>query len=143
MDNSKFPVIEVSLVLFSKETETKKMTELLQVTPNKERGIEDWPNVIKSNKNLPEQIRPRNEWIWSIEFERQTSVDEALRSLINKFRDKTPNIFELYEKYFVECTVVVVIHADSVSMPEVSLEVETIEFLNAIKAPISFDIYTY
>lgn len=36
MDNSKFPVIEVSLVLFSKETETKKMTELLQVIPNKE-----------------------------------------------------------------------------------------------------------
>lgn len=61
MDHSNFPIIEVSLVLFSKETETKKMTELLEVTPNKERGIEDWPDVIKNNKNLPEQMYPRNE----------------------------------------------------------------------------------
>lgn len=53
------------------------------------------------------------------------------------------NIFEFYEKYFVECAAVVVIHVVSASIPEVSLGVEMIDFLNAIKAPISFDIYTY
>ena len=143
MKKAKFPMIEASLVLSSKEIETIRITNLLQVNPTKERCIEDWPDTIKSNPNLPEQMKPRNEWVWSIEHEKCISVNDVLKNLIETFEGKKSIFTETLKELCIEKSVQVLIHANSTSLPEVGLEVETIEFLNDIKTPIFFDIYTY
>ncbi|MGG5372412.1 hypothetical protein [Enterococcus sp. AZ196] len=92
MDYTKFPIVEVSVALSSKKIKTTCITDFLQVRPSKERGVEDWPDSIKENSNLPEQMKPRNEWVWSIEYERCTNIDDALKNLIAIFSSKNINI---------------------------------------------------
>ena len=143
MDYTKLPIIEVSLVLTSRKIGTTEITDLFQVSPTTERSMDEWPDAIKNNTNLPEELKPRNEWSWTVRFHKCMSVDEALADLINQFQEKVAKIVEISEKFSVEKSVTVLIQGKSIEMPEVGLEISTIEFLNRIKAPIYFDIYTY
>ncbi|WP_421503010.1 DUF4279 domain-containing protein [Enterococcus faecalis] len=143
MDETKLPIIEISLVLSSRTMETTKITDLLQIDPTTERSIDDWPDVIKNNTNLSEELKPRNEWNWTTKFQKCISVNEALLELINQFNKSITKINEISEEFSIEKLVTVLVHAKSFNMPEIGLEINTIEFLNRIKAPIYFDIYTY
>lgn len=143
MKEAELPIIEVSLVLSSRTIETTKITELVRMSPTEERDMNDWPNVIKNNTKLPEELKPRNEWSWTTRFEKCLSVNEALGELIHHFQNSIANIVNMSEEFSIQKSVIVLIHSDATSMPEVGLESNTIEFLNSIKAPIYFDIYTY
>lgn len=143
MEYTELPTVEVSFILSSRKIGTTEITDLIQISPTTERSIDEWPDTIKNNTNLPEELKPRNEWSWTARFHKCMSVDEALADLINQFQEKITEIVEITERFSVEKSVTVLIHANSNEMPEVGLESKAIEFLNCIKSPIYFDIYTY
>ena len=139
----KLPIIEASLVLSSRKIKATEITELVQITPTKERSIDDWPDAIKNNTNLPDESKPRNEWIWTNHYQECMSVNEALVNLIDHFQNNITNIVGIPKEFSVEKTVTVLIHTNSTNMPEIGLEIRTVDFLSNIEAPIYFDIYTY
>lgn len=52
----KFPHIKASFVVEGEKLNLKKLTEELDILPTETREIEDWPEAIKSNLNLSEEL---------------------------------------------------------------------------------------
>ena len=53
-DMGEFPCVEVSFVMEGRKLDLQQVTEELKITPTSTRGIDDWPQIIKDNKSLPE-----------------------------------------------------------------------------------------
>lgn len=55
MDN--LPKIMVDFVVDGKNFILEELTEELSILPTEIRGIDDWPEAIKNNPNLPEELQ--------------------------------------------------------------------------------------
>ena len=113
------------------------------IRANHERTLDDWPDAIKYNKNIPEHLKPRYIWSFLCEKEKCNDINVVLSEVLNKLSEKTEVISDLCKQYKLESSVVVTIQANSSNMPYIGLSYSFISFLNEIRSEISFDIYAY
>lgn len=135
--------IECSFVLEAKTLNFRKVTELLRLIPTKIRTLDDWPDAIKNNDNLPDELKPRCVWKYSVVEKNAVSTDDVIFKIIFELKNKVEGINSLCSD--IECTPLFSfnIHCDEMEMPSMELSQNTICFLASIHSKINFDYYFY
>ncbi|MCQ2211798.1 MAG: hypothetical protein MJZ34_16075 [Paludibacteraceae bacterium] len=135
---NEFPKVTVCFWICGKYNESHLYNKL-GIAEAETRGMDDWPDAIKRNNKLPEELQPRCEW--SLEVEENTCIDIKipLHRLFSVLREKLDVIREIVDCKKTQCGFTVTIF-ESVMMPEISLSREDISFLNFINSKIVFDI---
>ena len=138
-----FPNIEVSLTIEGKEMDLDKLTKELGLMPKKTRKPTDWPEAIICNTGLSAQLQPR--YVWSIcqnmDFCKQIEI--PVRKIIAQIEGKEKQIIEFCETNALHKSLCIVIHAETMCLPEMVLPADIISYLGKMELEISFDIYTY
>lgn len=142
-DMDKFPYVEVNFVIEGRKLNLEQLTEKLKITPTITRGIDDWPQIVKDNKSLPEKLWPR--YVWGICCEERPckKLETPINKLISKLEGKEQTIIEICKKYGLKKCVVIVIHADSMSLPELVFPSYIVSYFGKLEVEVSFDMYVY
>lgn len=137
------PKVSVSLCLDSDNENLFELSKYIDVQPTRIRGIEDWPDAIKNNKDLPEKLKPH--YAWELKFEDYNCKNIAIpfEKLIEKITGKENKINELVTKNKWEIGIVVTIDTIETDKPYIGINAETIAFANSLNSGIDFEIFTY
>ena len=136
-------------VLFSlagehdKEVDLAEITKKIGIAPTKTRTSDDWPDSIKDQIGLPDELKPHYTWQLDIGYSKNRLVRDRFALMKDLLIGKIETINELKKKYSLRASFTVGIHAqhDQHNLPELFLSQETIEFLASIGADIGFDMY--
>lgn len=82
-------------------------------------------------------------WSMSTEYEESLDINDQLKVVLSVLTPKTSDLVELRSTLGVEFRFCVVINIEDNEKPAMSLDTETIRFLNEISAEIEFDLYIY
>lgn len=137
----KLPYVEVSFVIAGRKLNLQQLTEELKITPTMTRGIDDWPQIIKDNKSLPEELRPRYIWCICCEERPCNNLESPIHKLISKLEGKEQKIIEICKEYDLTKNVVIVIHAESMSLPELVFPSYIVSYFGKLEVEIGFDMY--
>ena len=138
-----FPCVEVSFVMEGRKLDLQQVTEELKITPTSTRGIDDWPQIIKDNKSLPEELRPRYVWCICCEERPCKTLELPVHKLISRLEGKEKKLIELCKKYDLKKSVVIVIHAEAMNLPELVLSPDIVSYFGKLEVEIGFDMYVY
>lgn len=139
----KLPRVIVCFGITGKELNINELTETLDIIPTQIRGIDDWPEIIKKDLTLPEELRPRYEWSIEQEMDLCNTINTPIMSVIDRLQGKEEKIFELCDKKNLKRFLTITIHAEAMRLPEISLVPYILKYFGEMDAEISFDIYTY
>ena len=135
MDN--FPTIIVDFLVVGKNFIIEELTEELNIFPTEIRRIDDWPEAIKNNPNLPEELRPRNVWCICYKEEQCEEIEMPVQKILEQIMNR------FCEKNSLEKCLCITIHAEAMHLPDMTLSSNTVSYLGRIGVQLSFDIYTY
>lgn len=138
-----FPHIKVSFVIEGKKLNLKKLTEELDILPTETRGIEDWPEAVKSNLNLPEELQPRYVWCICQEVDLCKQIEIPINKIVAQIKGKEQKILDFCIRDNLKKSLCITIHAETMDLPEIVLPAEIVLYFGKLKAEIGFDIYTY
>ena len=141
MDN--FPNIIVDFVVVGKNFIIEELTEELNIFPTEIRRIDDWPEAIKNNPNLPEELRPRNVWCICYKEEQCEEIEMPVQKILEQIKGKEQILNRFCEKYSLKKCLCITIHAEAMHLPDMTLSSNTVSYLGRIGVQLSFDIYTY
>ncbi|MDO4261395.1 MAG: DUF4279 domain-containing protein [Eubacteriales bacterium] len=141
MDN--FPHVKVSFVVEGKSLNLKELTEELDILPTETRGLEDWPEAIKNNLNLPEELQPRYVWCIDQEADLCKQIEIPINRIITQMEGKEQKLLDFCRRNHLSKTLCIVIHAETMNMPEIVLSSRIVSYFGELEAEIDFDIYTY
>lgn len=141
MDN--FPYVKVSFVVEGKKLDLKKLTEELDILPTEARGCEDWPKVIRSNLNLPEELQPRCIWCVSREADLCRQIETPIGEIVTQIEGKEQKLLDICRKENLKKSLCITIHAETMDLPEIVLSSDVIAYFGKLGVEIGFDIYTY
>ena len=116
----------------------------MKIIPTRSRGLEDWPDTIRSPKiELPEELKPRYIWQYDIGYKKCRLVRERFSEMLELLYGKETIINDLKKLYSLRTSFSVGIHAqhDQHNLPELVLTKEIITFAASIEADIGFDMY--
>lgn len=139
----KLPHIIVCFGITGKELNIDELTETLDIIPTHTRGIDDWPDIIKKDLTLPEDLRPRYEWSIEQKMDLCNTVNIPIMSVIERLKGKEEKIFEFCDKNNLKRFLTITIHAETMCIPEISLTPSILRYFGEMDAEISFEIYTY
>ncbi len=139
----KLPKIRIIFAVAGKSFDLNEMTDKLKITPTETRTKEDWPDVIKNNPNLPDELRPKNEWSYEKVFYGMKDLTLAYQEILSNFKPKIDILNQLSNEESRNYAVVLCIDCYDGEFPELVVPTPMIHFLEAINAEISFDIITY
>lgn len=117
----------------------KDLYQKMDIECAKLRDINDWPDSIINNKNLPVELQPRCEWSLEIIEEDCDDIKEPLLKLIDLLRNKVDIIQNMKSNEILRQGFTIVVY-ESKKMPEISLTRDIIHFLELINSEICFDI---
>ena len=137
MDN----IVAVELGITGDVINTDELTEIMGVEPTSIRTKEDWPKAIKDNTSLPEELKPRMEWGFDEKIGSCYQVEQSLLQFLDMFKGREKNIVEYCNRNKLNKTIIVVIHANEMELPEMSLSSYLISRLNKLEVELDFDIY--
>ena len=106
----KLPRIVVCFGIEGKELDINELTETLDIIPTHTRGSDDWPETIKRNLMLPEELQPRYEWSIDSEMDLCNTIDTPIMSVIERLRGKEEEIFEFCDKNNLKRFLTITIH---------------------------------
>ena len=138
-----FPRVEVEFIVEGKYFDLELFTKEMGILPTKTRGINDWPSTIKNNLNISEELRPRYIWCINQTEEQCKTVAIPIKNIISQLIGKEQKINLFCKKYELEKGLIIIIHAETMNLPEISLSPKIVSYFGNLKAQISFDIYTY
>lgn len=138
-----FPHIKVSFVIEGKKLNLKKLTEELDILPTETRGIEDWPEAVKSNLNLPEELQPRYVWCICRVVDLCKQIEIPINKIVAQIKGKEQKILDFCIRDNLKKSLCITIHAETMDLPEIVLPAEIVSYFGKLKAEIGFDIYTY
>lgn len=138
-----FPHIKVSFVIEGKKLNLKKLTEELDILPTETRGIEDWPEAVKSNLNLPEELQPRYVWCICQEVDLCKQIEIPINKIVAQIKGKEQKILDFCIRDNLKKSLCITIHAETMDLPEIVLPAEIVLYFGKLKAEIGFDIYIY
>lgn len=138
-----FPNIKVDFAVEGKDFKIEELTEKLNISPTEIRRIDDWPEAIKNNPNLPEELHPRNCWCICCEKEFCEQIEIPVRKILEQIKGKEQILYRFCEKNSLKKSLCITIHAEAMHLPDMTLSSSIISYLGKIGAEISFDIYTY
>lgn len=141
MDN--LPKIMVDFVVDGKNFILEELTEELNILPTEIRGIDDWPEAIKNNPNLPEELQPRNEWSICYKEEQCEEIEMPVQKILEQIKGKEQILNRFCEKNSLDKCICITIHAEAMHLPDMTLSPKTVSYLGRIGVQLSFDIYTY
>lgn len=141
MDN--LPKIMVDFVVDGKNFIIEELTEELNILPTEIRGIDDWPETIKNNPNLPEELQPRNEWSICYKEEQCEEIEMPVQKILEQIKGKEQILNRFCEKNLLRKGLCITIHAEAMHLPDMTLSPKTVSYLGRIGVQLSFDIYTY
>ena len=140
---SKLPTIKILFYLAGDDFSEQDISNELGVVADDFRAKDDWPDVIKNNKNLQEQIKIETVWCVSIKEEHSYAVSKQFEKMINMFKDKKDIISKLREKLGLVANFEIVINMEIGDEPEMVLTKEIINFASSLDAEIGFDMYVF
>ena len=73
--------------------------EEVGIIPTIWRTKDDWPETVKVNNGLPDNLKPRYEWGINYTVERCSNIEEPIREIMNKLGKGKKNLLALCEKY--------------------------------------------
>lgn len=114
--------------------------EEVGIIPTIWRTKEDWPEIIKENNNLPDDLKPRYEWGINYAVERCSNIEEPIREIINKLGKQKKNLLALCEKYKLEKSLIITLYGVDTYVPELCLAKDIIKEFAELDAEIIFDI---
>ena len=132
--------VNIGFVVTGSYIDYNLFTEKTGIIPTIWRTKEDWPEVIKRNPNLPEELKPRYEWGISYEMEKDNSIDEAIKILMNKLDKGKNNLISLCREMDLETSIIISLHEADAYVPELCIMRETVKELAEMDAEIIFDI---
>lgn len=141
MDN--LPKIMVDFVVDGKNFILEELTGELNILPTEIRGIDDWPEAIKNNPNLPEELQPRNEWSICYKEELCEEIEMPVQKILEQIKGKEQILNRFCEKNLLRKGLCITIHAEAMHLPDMTLSPKTVSYLGRIGVQLSFDIYTY
>ena len=140
---NEFPQIEVSFVIEGKKLDPKKITEELNILPTETRRIEDWPEAIRDNSNLPEELQPRYVWCICQKIDLCKQVVIPVEKIVTQIKGKEQRILELCEKECLKKSLCITIQAETMNLPEIVLPSHVVSYFGKLEVEIGFDIYMY
>lgn len=138
-----FPCIEVSFGIEGKRLNVKKLTEELGILPTSTRGIDDWPDVIKNNPDLPKELQPRYAWSLCQKMDLCKQIEVPINKIIEQIKGKEQKIFDFCKKNNLKKYLCIVIHAENMALPELVLSSDIVSYFGKLEVEISFDVYVY
>ncbi len=99
--------------------------------------------AIKSNVNLPKELQPRCSWCICEKEDLCRQIEIPIKRIISQIEGKELKLLELCKKYDLEKGLCIVIHAEAMNLPEVTLPSCIVEYFGKLKMDIGFDIYVY
>lgn len=143
MKISDLPKIEVSFIISGENFDLEKFSREIGLMPTKIRTMDDWPEAIKNNMNLPKELRPRCVWKISQSESMCRDIEIPLEKIISQLERKEQKIIESCERNDLKKMVEIVIHAETMELPQIVLSLHTMSFLGRLGAEVGFDIYVY
>lgn len=140
---SDFPYIEVSFVIEGKYFDVQQFTKEIGIVPSETRGIDDWPNMIKNNLNIPEDLQPRYVWCICQKEELCKKIEFPINKIISQLTGKEQKFIEFCEKNNLQKVLNIAIHGDEMNLPEIVLSPSIVSYFGNMKVEIGFDIYVY
>lgn len=141
MDN--LPCIKVDFGIEGKNFNLNEVSQILGVLPTESRGINDWPEVIKCDLTLPEELQPRCVWEIQQKMDLCISIDIPIMSIINQLKGREKKLVDYCRRHDLRGYLCVTIHADKMCLPEMVLSSYILNYFGKMNVEISFDIYTY
>ncbi len=141
MDN--YPYILISFLIEGRNMDLEKLTEEMGIMPTKTREITDWPESVKKNPNLPEELKPRYIWCICQEEELCKKIEEPIRKIMVQIKGREEKIIEFCKKDSLKKSLCIVIHAETMYLPEILLPSDIVAYFGKLEVEICFDIYTY
>lgn len=134
--------IMVDFVIEGKNFDIEQLTKEIEVAPSQIRGIDDWPEAIKNNKNLPEELKSRCEWSICQKEEFCRQIEIPINKIIAKLKGKEQKIMKFCADHELRKGLCITIQAEAMNMPEIVLSSDIVSYFGSLKAEISFNIYS-
>lgn len=134
---------EATFSVVGKSFDLDKFTESVGIVPTETRTRDDWPEAIKSNPSLPEELKPRCVWDVSEVMSPCSSAERPLEKIVALFRGKEGVLKALREKHGLDMSVDVAVFGMGSCAPRMRLGPEAMSFFGALGCEVSFDPYLY
>lgn len=138
-----FPHVTVDFIIEGKNLEINKLIEEIGVSPTKIRGIDDWPEIIKNDSNLLEELQPRHVWCICQEMNLCKKIEIPINKIITQIKGKEQILFEFCKKNNLKKSLCITIEAETMFLPEIVLSPHIVSYFGKLDVEIGFDIYTY
>lgn len=139
----KLPHIKISFVIEGKYIDFKQLNQEIGINPTKIRGLDDWPEAIKNNLNLPEELKPRCEWSICQRVELCRQIEIPINRIVEQLRGKEQKLIEFCKKNKLKKGLCIVIHGEAMNLPEIILSPTIISYFGKLGVEIGFDMYVY
>ena len=136
-----FPHIEVVFGIEGKNLNNKSFTEQVNILPTSTREIDDWPDAIKNNSNLPKELQPRCVWCLSQKTELCKQVEVPINKIIDYIKGKEQIIFDYCKKNKLKKYLCIIIHSGEMALPALVLPSDMVSYFGKLETEISFDLY--
>lgn len=136
-----FPCVAARFIVEGKNLEIKKFTEKMDILPTETREIDDWPDAIKNNANLPEELQPRFVWCICQKEDSCKQVNVPIKKLILQLKGKEQIINAFCSENKLKKTLVITIQSQVSNLPEVMLSPDIVSYFGMLKVEINFDLY--
>lgn len=139
----KLPYVKVDFAIEGKNFNLNRLTEELEIVPTETRNIDDWPEAIKNNSNLPEELQPGYSWCISQEMDLCTQIEIPINRLIDILKGREQKLLEFCKRNNLSKCLCITIQAESIQLPGIVLSPHIVSYFGKLEAEIGFDIYTY
>lgn len=138
-----FPLIEACFFIEGKQFNLESFTERVGILPSKTRTVDDWPEELIKNSNIPEELQPR--YVWQVCAKEETCMraEIPILQVMSQLEGKEGLIINFCAKESLKKGLNISIHAEIMNMPEIVLAPEIVSFFAKLEAEISFDLYGY
>lgn len=129
--------IEITLCISGSEISFNFISKILELSPT---SIRD--NSSLNHQFLSDELNCK-EWCYTISKKPCNELSIAFTELLNVFSGKEKKLLNICSLNNANITVIVVTDFINDEIPELTIPVNVIAFLNEIKAELCFDIYSY
>lgn len=134
------PKIKVIFSVSSSNSSLLNLNDIIKISPTKIRDINDWPEVIKNNTNLPRELQPC--YVWSLEYEKVNckDINVVLDELRYSLSGKEQVVQELVKKNNWDIGITVIVDEYQTNKAYIGLDIANISLLHSLNCEIGFDI---
>lgn len=139
----KLPRIQVDFDIEGKDFDLQKFSDEIGIQPDETRTPEEWPDAIKNNKDLPEELRPRYVWCISERMKKCKITDKPVRKIMERLTGKEEIIIAFCKKHKLSIGLSIMVDAKIMELPELVLYPDIVSYFGQLDAEIGFDIMVY